>query len=163
MQPGSSAPPLPDYEEEIEPGMEGDSPDARGNELSYVEEYGMEVEPDANEGELPKERSYSVKSNQSDSRVSEKAKKFIAENRMGPCKKQNIETSGDDRSLGKKKSAAIPPPPPAQEKTGSGNFSSNVDGGGGGILRPAPARGTLWIFHRNFIQLEQPGTDPQML
>jgi hypothetical protein len=131
MQPGSSAPPLPDYEEEIEPGMEGDSPDARGNELSYVEEYGMEVEPDANEGELPKERSYSVKSNQSNSCVSEKAKKFIAENRMGPCKKQNIETSGDDRSLGKKKVLRFLLLPPLRKKQDPETLAQTLTGGGG--------------------------------
>ncbi len=133
MQPGTSVPTLPDYEEETEPGMEGDSPDARGNELSYVEEYGMEVEPDATDGELPKERSYLVKSNQSDSSVSEKAKKFIAENRIGPSRKQNIESSDDGLSVGKKNIAANPPPPPAQEKTGSGKFGTNIDRGGGEI------------------------------
>jgi hypothetical protein len=72
-EPGPSAPTLPDCEEEIEPGMEGDSPEGRENEMAYEEEYGMEVEPDPNEDDLTKERSYSIKSNQSDSSVSEKA------------------------------------------------------------------------------------------
>jgi hypothetical protein len=134
MQPGTSVTTLPDYEDENEPGMDGDSPDARGNELTYVEEYGMEVEPDAIGGELPKERSYSVKSNQSDSSVSEKEKKFIAENRIGPTRKQNTESGDDGLTVGKKHIAANPPPPPAQEKTGSGK--TNSDRGGGNCTMP---------------------------
>ncbi len=74
-EPGPSSSTLLDYEDEIEPGMEGHSPEGQENELVYEEEFGMEVEPDPDEGSLPKERSYSIKSNQSDSSVSEKAKK----------------------------------------------------------------------------------------
>jgi hypothetical protein len=129
MQPGTSATTLPDYEDEPEPGMDGDSPDEQGNELSYVEEYGMEVEPAATGGELPKERSYSVKSNQSDSSVSEKAKKFIAENRIGLNRKQNIESGDDGITVPEKNLAANPPPPPAQWKTGSGTTNDNRGGG----------------------------------
>ncbi len=128
MQPGTSATTLPDYEDENEPGMDGGTLDALGNELSYVEEYGMEVEPAAIGGELPKERSYSVKSSQSDSSVSEKAKKFIAENRIGPNRKQNIESVDDGITVRKKNIAANPPPPPAQGKTGSGITNSNRGG-----------------------------------
>jgi hypothetical protein len=131
MQPGTSATTLPDYEDENEPGMDGESPDALGNELPYVEEDGMEVDSAAIGGELPKERSYSVKSNQSDSSVSEKAKKFIAENRIGSNRKLNTE-SGDGGTVRKKNIAANPPPPPAQGKPGSGVTNSYGGGGGGG-------------------------------
>jgi hypothetical protein len=53
-------------------------------EYFYEEEYCMEVEPDPNEENLTKERSYSIKSSQSDSSVSEKAKKIIAGKQTWP-------------------------------------------------------------------------------
>jgi hypothetical protein len=130
-EPGPSSSTLPDYEDEMEPAMEGHGPEGQENEMVYEEEFGMEVEPDPDEGRLPKERSYSIKSNQSDSSVLEKAKKFIAENRPGPSKIQNTETGSVGPSLMEKTIVAIPPPPPAQRKTESGRINSENDGGGG--------------------------------
>jgi hypothetical protein len=135
-EPGISPPILPDYEEEVESGMEGVSSEGREAALVYEEEYCMEVEPEPDEEHLPKRadsnhkgRSYSIKSSQSDSSVSEKAKKFIAENRPGSSKIQNIQTVRVD--LEKKTVAAIPPPPPALGKPDCGSNISHTEGGGG--------------------------------
>jgi hypothetical protein len=135
-EPGSSPPILPDYEEEVESGMEGVSSEGREAAMVYEEEYCMEVEPEPDEEHLPKRadnnhkgRSYSIKSSQSNSSVSEKAKKFIPKNRPGPSKMQNMETVRVD--LEKKTAAAIPPPSPAHGKTDSGSNISHTEGGGG--------------------------------
>jgi hypothetical protein len=109
---------LPDYEDEPDPGLEHTARDGEENEMAFEEEFGMEVEPDPDEYRKTKERSYSIRSNQSDSSVSEKAKKFIAENRPGPSRKQNIENSSADHLRTESSIVAIPPPPPAQKKNG---------------------------------------------
>jgi hypothetical protein len=132
---GPSSSTLPDYEDELEPGLENTARDGQENVMAFEEEFGMEVEPDLDECSLPKERSYSIRSNQSDSSVSEKAKKFIAENRPGPTKMQNTETRSADPLQMEFSSAAIPPPPPAQKTRESGAKSFKTDGGGG-LLRP---------------------------
>jgi hypothetical protein len=128
---GPSSSTLPDYEDELEPGMENTARGGQENVMAFEEEFGMEVEPDLDECSLPKERSYSIRSNQSDSSVSEKAKKFIAENRPGPSKMKNTETRSADPLLMEILSAAIPPLPPAQKTRESGAKSSKNDGGGG--------------------------------
>jgi hypothetical protein len=145
---GPSSSTLPDYEDELEPGMENTGREGQENEMAYEEEFGMEVEPDPDECSLPKERSYSIKSNQSDSSVSEKAKKFIAENRPGPSKMQNIETGSGDPLLMGKTNVAIPPPPPLKKK---GNLGQTVlKTMGGGLLRLSPTRVTALTSRRSF-------------
>jgi hypothetical protein len=152
---------LPDYEDELKPGMENTARDGQENVMAFEEEFGMEVEPDPDACSLPKERSYSIRSNQSDSSVSEKAKKFIAENRPGPSKMQNIETSSADPLRMEISSAAIPPPPPAQKTRESGANSSKNEGGGG-ILRLPQTRVTALTSRRSFTRSGRPGIDRQM-
>ncbi len=60
---------LPDYEDEPDPGMENTARDGQENEMVFEDEFGMEVEPDPDEYSKTKERSYSIRSNQSDSSV----------------------------------------------------------------------------------------------
>jgi hypothetical protein len=122
---------LPDYEDEPDPDMENTARDEQENVMAFEDEFGMEVEPDPEEHIKSKERSYSIRSNQSDSSVSEKAKKFIAENRPGPSKMLNIEKNSADHFRTGNSIAAIPPPPPAQTKRDFGENSSKNEGGGG--------------------------------
>jgi hypothetical protein len=133
---GPSSSTLPDYEDELEPGMESTGREGQENKMAYKEEFGMEVELDPDECSLPKERSYSIRSNLSDSSVSEKAKKFIAENRPGPSKMQNIETGSGDPLLMGKTNVAIPPPPSAQKKEILGQTVLNMMGGGDFCVLP---------------------------
>jgi hypothetical protein len=147
--PGPASSALPDYEDELEPGLENTARDGQENELPFEEEFGMEVEPDPDECSVPKERSYSIRSNQSDSSVSEKAKKFIAEIRPGPTKTQNIETRGADPLLMEQSSVAIPPPPPAQNTRIFESKSTKPDGGGG-ALRPFKSRVIALISRLSF-------------
>jgi hypothetical protein len=160
LGPTSSA--LPDYEDELEPGLENTARDGQENESAFEEEFSMEVEPDPDECSVPKERSYSIRSNQSDSSVSEKAKKFIAENRPGPTRMQNIETRSADPLLMEQSSVAIPPPPPAQKTKISESKSIKTDGGGG-ALHPFKSRVTTLISRLSFTRSGLPGTDLPML
>jgi hypothetical protein len=152
---------LPDYEDEPDPGMENIARVEQENEMIFEDEFGMEVEPDPDEHSKTKERSYSIRSSQSDSSVSEKAKKFIAENRPGPSKMLNIEKSSADHFRTENSTAAIPPPPPAQKKRDFGENSTKNEGGGT-LLRISQARVTALISRRSFTRSGQPGTDQQM-
>ncbi len=152
---------LPDYEDEPDPGMENTARDEQENEMVFEDEFGMEVEPDPDEHSKTKERSYSIRSNQSDSSVSEKAKKFIAENRPGPSKMLNTENSSADHLRTENSIAAIPPPPPAQKTRDFGENSSKNEGGGV-LLRISKTRVIALISRRSFTRSGLPGTDRQM-